>query len=129
MDRHTGCTCPEDEQEERLFGVEALRATQGPRAWSTRLWRSSAERLFGPPATGYFPCVTITEGPSSAEGDLGTNAELLALNREAVRTLHLLARELDDALHVKCVHRPLSRARDDLLSLAVRLQIALRDLD
>jgi hypothetical protein len=70
--------------------------------------------------------VTIIGEPGPGTGHL-ENAELLAINREAVRTLHLLARELDDAVHAGCFHEPLGRAREELLTLAVRLQIALRD--
>lgn len=47
---------------------------------------------------------------------------------DAVRTLHLLARQLESANHVGCLHEPLGEAREELLALAVRFQAALRDL-
>lgn len=72
--------------------------------------------------------MTLTDEPAPAGGGTEVPTDLLALNREAIRTLHLLARELDDAVHATCMHEPLSRARDELLTLAVRMQIALRDL-
>lgn len=72
--------------------------------------------------------VTVVEEPRAAGHGAAPPADLLSLNREAVRSLHLLARELDDAVHAHCVHQPLAHARDELLGLAVRLQMALRDL-
>lgn len=56
-------------------------------------------------------------------------ADLVALNREATRTLHMVARELDDAFHARCLHQPLRDARDAVLSIAVRMQLALHELD
>lgn len=55
--------------------------------------------------------------------------DLVTLSREAVRILHLVARELEDAMHDRCYHEPLTGARDASLALAVRLQMALRDLN